>query len=246
MVFSKKLMCLSLLLSASLISTRLSASAPAIVITGTALTCIIHVPVIVAGGVACGVGYAGYRFVKWLRSPSQATIQAGIDLTKATAGANAARELAENVIEKHIDMLNKTIGKLSADNTQLQKELIEAQKRLREGFFEKGKEALIGLKDTLPAELREKIGKKYEATVNVLKNGIGLAWKVTFKDHPYLTVTVVMVPVIYVIKKKYGKKIENYGKKIREKMLRILTSKEHALEKTQFIGIGNTDALIVN
>ena len=82
MLFGKNLICLSFLLSISLISNQLSASAPAIVIGTGTIIAIVHVPAVVAIGTVgagvvglMGVSYGAYRGGKylWRRfiSPSQ-------------------------------------------------------------------------------------------------------------------------------------------------------------------------------
>jgi len=55
-----------------------------------------------------------------------------------------------------------------------------------------------------PAKIRQPIN----ATIREVKNGLGLVYKITFKNHPCLTwITITVVPVIYVVNKKYGKQL---------------------------------------
>lgn len=175
------------------------------VILGGVAIVVAH-PVIAVVGVSAvgGGGYAAYRY--WFHSKTlESNVQtAAKALETAIKPASESQKEVLEVITKQLEDVTKNIDRISQENAELKKQLAEKTK----GFLAKTTEIIEKAKDKLPVKLRQKVGRLYNATIDGVQSGLAYVYKITFKNHPYLTtITIIAIPTIYVIKKYYGKQI---------------------------------------
>lgn len=243
-MLSKRLICLSLIVTTLFISHRASGMGAEIVgpITVVVVVKVTPVGIAVAGAGIAAVGtgvYATYRGVKWAgnkawsgisnaytwwNSPSKATLrlkqemeQKFVELEKKVADSEKARAKESEAGKQVLTLVQSLLDQVSADRKKADEKSNEWK-------------TLRILKNAIPAGLRQKIKLASDASVDAIKMGGIAAWKFTCKDHPYTTITCVLLPAGYVFYRKYGKNI-------REACTRQFTSEEQALMKTHAIDI---------
>jgi hypothetical protein len=137
------------------------------------------------GMVTAAVGIAGVygclKAYRWWHSPSQETIEAETAAKALEPVAEQAKQAVKNTAENQIASLGDKIKKIEQGDSG---------------------------KDLQPLGLCEKLARYYRASCDVIKRGSKCIWTITFKNHPGLTVTVIVLSTGYVIYEKYGKKIK--------------------------------------
>jgi hypothetical protein len=111
-----------------------------------------------------------------------------------------ARQYKEETIKQQVDSLYDKIKVLEQDKSKL----LEENKKLDRKLVS----ILLKIQDQFPHKLWEKLVRCYQASCSAIEQSGNYVWTKTFKNRPYLTITVVVLSAGYGVHKKYGKKVK--------------------------------------
>jgi hypothetical protein len=135
-----------------------------------------------------------------------------VALEKATATAEAQHQLD---LKKVTDVLQENKARLDA---------------VAQAFQEAKEKEERGLVNMVPACVRQQVVRVCNASLDTIKKGGRVIGEFTCKQHPYVTITLVLLPTGYVLYRKYGKRVK-------DACTRLVTSEDRAMEKMHAIQV---------
>jgi hypothetical protein len=185
-MLSKRLICLSLVVTTLFVSNRSNAMA-----TPAALAMAYKAANII---ICCHTIYDW-----WYASSPEAIKTEEPVAAKKLVSDQASSELKQ-LVEKQSSDFKAKIEILEKSNTPMDMQSIKTDEKI--------KKIILKIKDKLPQELSEKLEQCFQSSCNATKQGGISIYEFTFKNHSHLTITFVAMSAGYFVYKKYGKKIK--------------------------------------